>query len=470
VLRLLGSPTRLSLTCLEESYPDRCALAHCCAAHRLVKSRIAQVRRLPSSTAEPSRPIKVLVVIPDLGIGGTETNLARNLPRLDRSRFTIVVCTLESRGALAAQLMDRGIDVVGPDLAKSTNASLLIRTFYAISHSCRYLLKKFPARLSPHLVLLGLKYLDFALALADYVRGGDFDVVHAVSPSAYVSTVIANSLSRRRPLVMSRVSLNFYHRDARFLPTIERIFHRRIDLAIGNSQAILQELRLEGIPARKLLLIYNGIDLADFTSTMLERQQARARLEISQTALVLTSVASLFPYKGHADLLNALHLAQDRLPADWILLVAGQDIDGNLATLRHLGDQLGLRQNVRFLGERQDIPAILSAADIHVSASHHEGFPNNILEAMCAGLPVVATAVGGVTEQVSEGCTGYLVPPHDPKALAAALCALVEDPSRRAAMGEEARLHVDRQFHIERNVAGLERAYASLAGLRGRRR
>jgi glycosyltransferase involved in cell wall biosynthesis len=397
-------------------------------------------------------------------------DLVRNLPRLDRSRFTVVVCTLQSRGTLATQLTDKGIEVVGPNLARSPNTSMRVRAFYGISHSCQYLLKEVPAWLAPHLISVGLRYLDFALPVADYVSSGDFDVIHTMSPSAYITGVIANSLIRRRALLMSRVSLNFYQRNSRFFGTIERAFHHRADLVIGNSEAILRELRIEGIPDRKLLLVHNGIDFADFTNGMVDRQQARARLGISQTALVLTSVANLFPYKGHADLLSALQLVRGRLAADWILLVAGRDIDGNLAKLRRSADEWGLGQHVRFLGERQDIPTILSASDIHISASHYEGFPNNILEAMCAGLPVVATAVGGVTEQIAGGCTGYLVPPCDPEALGAALYALACDSSCRLAMGKRARLRVEGQFPIDHSVAAFEQAYASLAGLRARRR
>lgn len=481
MIRKLGSGTLVSSVARFMSWPDRPTsttrgsgpfttparkMPQRCEVRCFTNSQIPHLRHPSPSAGRSSGRIKVLVLIPSLEIGGAEMDLARNLPRIDRTRFTVVVCTLESRGVLANQLADGGIEVVGPHWDRSANTSLLTRTFYWINCSCHLLLKKLPARLRPRLISVGLKYLDLALPVADYVRDGDFDVVHTMSPSAYITGVIANSLGRRRPLLMSRVSLNFYQRNLRFFGAIERAFHHTVDLAIGNSEAILRELRIEGIPDRKLLLVRNGIDTAGFTNTLIDRQQARARLGISQAALVFTSVANLFPYKGHADLLRALHLVREQLGTDWILLVAGRDFDGNRAKLCRSAEEHGLGRHVRFLGERQDIPAILSASDIHVSASHFEGFPNNILEAMCAGLPVVATAVGGVPEQILEGCTGHLVPPRDPAALAAALYALACDSGRRVAMGQKGRLRVEGQFHIDRSVAALEQAYASLAGLR----
>jgi glycosyltransferase involved in cell wall biosynthesis len=196
---------------------------------------------------------------------------------------------------------------------------------------------------------------------------------------------------------------------------------------------------------------------------MIDRPQARARLGLAQADLVFTSVANLFPYKGHADLLQALHMVRDRLPAEWVLLVSGRDVDGTLAALRRLADRQNLAGHVRFLGERRDIPAILSAADIHISASHYEGFPNNILEAMCAGLPIVATAVGGVSEQVVHGSTGLLVPPGDPGALAAALLTLANDARRRHMLGQGGRRRVEEQFPIRGAVRALELAYESAA-------
>src|SRR5438067_1763084 len=262
---------------------------------------------------------------------------------------------------------------------------------------------------------------------------------------------------------MSRVSQNWYQRDIRLFGMIERYWlHRRVEIAIGNSQAVLNELRAEGIPNQKLMLIHNGIDAVKFADTMLDAKKARDRLAVPPDALVFSCVGNLYERKGHADLLQALHLLKDRLPPNWLLFAAGRDTDGNLAKLQHLADELGLSGHVRLLGERRDIPVVLSAADIHVSPSWYESFPNNILEAMCAGLPVVATAVGGVPEQVADDLTGLLVPARNPTALSEALLALAQHRERRQAMGRAGRERVAREFPITRSVGALEQAYARL--------
>ena len=313
-------------------------------------------------------------------------------------------------------------------------------------------------------VRAGRDYMRVARLVAAYIRDHDVHILHAILPSAYLIGVLANALAGRRPLMMSRVSLNWYQETSWLWRNIERqLLHRAADLAVGNSRAILRELHTEGISEKRTLLIHNGIDLTEFAGAMIDRQTARRRLDLEPNALVYSIVATLAPYKGYDDLLNALHLVRDRLPRHWALLAAGRDVDGSSERLIRLAGRLGLSPHVRFLGQRSDIPAILSAADIHVSASHHEGFPNNVLEAMCAGLPVVATAVGGVPEQVVDGVTGLLVAPHDPAALAAALHGLAGDANRRAAMGAAARQRVGCYFPIERSVAALQEAYSRLA-------
>ena len=410
------------------------------------------------------RRIKVLVLIPSLEIGGAEMDLVRILPRLDRDRFQIVVCVLQAQGVLAKRLLDAGIEVIGPELAASRTSHLSGRALRLIEETMSALRRALPKLRIAQSLGTGLQYFISSRPIERYLARGEFDILHTMSPSAYITGVLANGFGRRSKLLMSRVSLNFYQRSSPLLGLLERRFHRRLDLAAGNSRAILGELLAEGVPDRKLLLIRNGIDLPAFMGAMLDRDLARSRLEVSQASLVFTSVANLHPYKGHADLLDALHHLRDRLPADWVLLVAGRDVDGSLDRLRTLADRHGLAKQVRFLGERQDIPVVLSASDIHVSASHYEGFPNNILEAMCAGLPVVSTAVGGVPEQINDGTTGLLVPPRTPAALAAALYELSSDSGRREAMGKAGRDRVTAEFSIDRCVAAFEQAYARLAG------
>jgi glycosyltransferase involved in cell wall biosynthesis len=279
------------------------------------------------------------------------------------------------------------------------------------------------------------------------------DIIHFVLPEAYLLGGLAALELDGPALVMSRRSLNLYQRRHRIAARVERFLHRRMAALVGNSQAVLADLRAEGAASDQLHLIPNGLVAAPAG----DRGSARARLGVAESPLVLIMVANLIPYKGHADLLAALAGVRHLLPTGWRLLCAGRD-DGIGADLRAQTLQLGLANNVLWLGQRNDVPDLLAAADLAISASHEEGSPNAVIEAMAAGLPVVATAAGGAAELVQPDRTGLLAPPRDPVALGAAIMALAADPARRAAMGAAGRAHVAAHHSLDACV----RAYAAL--------
>jgi glycosyltransferase involved in cell wall biosynthesis len=263
------------------------------------------------------------------------------------------------------------------------------------------------------------------------------------------------------------VSLNWYQKQLRLLGLFERhVLHRMVDVVICNSAAIRQDLLHEGLSPSKIRLIPNGIDLQAFPTSGIDRKQVREQLGIPQVALVFSIVASFYAYKGHSDLLHALALIRDRLPYGWVLIAVGRDVDGNLGLMQRLCGELGLANHVRFLGERSDVALILGAVDIHLSASHTEGFPNNVLEAMAANRPVIATAVGGVPELVVDETTGVLVPARDTDAMARALLRLAYDPERCKSMGQAGRSLVASTFSLERSVGAFEAVYADVAAER----
>jgi glycosyltransferase involved in cell wall biosynthesis len=202
-------------------------------------------------------------------------------------------------------------------------------------------------------------------------------------------------------------------------------------------------------------------------------------LTIAPNAFVMVAVGNLWAHKGHGDLIEACALASEQLPEQWLLLIAGRDQEGNRAAYERLIADHGLTDNVRLLGETKDIPTLLAAADLFVQPSRHEGLPNAIVEAMAASLPVVATAVGGIPEVVvalavggmpevvtaasqhtdQPAATGWLVPPHDPEALSAALLEASRNPSLRKAMGARARARAEAEFSLDRSVRDYEAIY-----------
>ena len=237
-----------------------------------------------------------------------------------------------------------------------------------------------------------------------------------------------------------------------------------MDALLGNAQAVVQDLLDEGAPPDRVRLIYNGIDAGRFAAgeARIERRRTlRAALGLPDDRVVLACVANLFPYKGHADLLDALALLGAEFAARATLLLIGRD-SGARAALESQAARLGLSASVRFLGERGDVPDLLAASDIGVLASHEEGFSNAVIEGMAAGLPMVVSNVGGNAEAVIDGECGHVVPARDSAALAKALALLIRDPGRRQMMGDSARRRVTSSFSLDACVAAYEALYEEL--------
>ncbi|MGF1610885.1 MAG: glycosyltransferase [Kiloniellales bacterium] len=376
----------------------------------------------------PPTPRRIVIVVPKLTVGGTERHLVAVLPKLDRARFRIEVMTTRGAGPLDQALRDQDIPVMPAPAAFSGQANALV----ALPWLWWHLMRQRP------------------------------DLVHFLLPEAYLVGGLAALLAARRCCVMSRRSLNVYQDNRPISRRLEHLMHRAMTALVGNSQAAVDQLASEGAPQERLALIHNGIDTAAFARG--DRAAARSALGLTPDGLVLLIVATLLPYKGHADLLQALAGIAGQLPARWDLLVAGRD-EGMGAGLNAQAEAAGLTGHVHWLGERGDVAALLAASDIAILASHEESFPNAALEAMAAGLPVVATRVGGCAEAIEEGVTGSLVPPHAPVALGQAILALARDREVRAAMGRAGRRRVVERFSLEACVADYEGLYeAVLAG------
>jgi glycosyltransferase involved in cell wall biosynthesis len=234
-----------------------------------------------------------------------------------------------------------------------------------------------------------------------------------------------------------------------------------MDLICGNSQAVIADLRTEGVQENQLRLIYNGVDLSRFDDPR-SREAVRQEIGTSADALVFVIVANLIPYKGHTDLVEAFGMIHDRLPERWECWCIGRD-DGILTGLQSLARRQGIDAHVRFLGSRQDVPDLLNAADIGVLCSHEEGFSNAVLEGMAAALPMVVTDVGGNAEAVTDGATGRVVPPRSPDALAKALLAVAEGADR-AAMGRRGQDRARTVFSINACLDAYEALYREGGG------
>ena len=214
---------------------------------------------------------------------------------------------------------------------------------------------------------------------------------------------------------------------------------------VANSQAAAASLRHEGVAADKIVVIPNGID-----PTLFGQREYRVRPR------TIAMVACLREEKRVDVLLDAAPLILARHPEADILIVGDGDCRAELEA-RARTNQVADR--VRFLGHRDDVPAVLAGADIFVLPSRSEAFPNAIVEAMMSGLPVVASSVGGIPELVDEGRTGRLVPPGDPVQLAAAVIDVLDHPDDATHMGQTARRRIEEQYSFDRMVHQFEALY-----------
>ncbi len=377
----------------------------------------------------------LLIVTGALDIGGTEHHLIQVLPCLPQTDWRVIVFTVSHKGVLAPKVEAAGIPVIEPPF------SALIR---------RRLGRVGRRALLPFLSASNLLYVMLRHRPA---------IVHFFLPEAYLVGGVCAHVARCPVRVMSRRSLNVYQRGQHLAARVERWLHGHMRAILGNSRAVIDELRAEGVPDDRLGLIYNGIDVATYADAC---RVARATLDVADDALVLITVANLIAYKGHADLLAALAKISDTLPVGWRLLCVGRD-DGYGAELSKRAASLGLRDHVRWFGERSDVPALLACADIGILCSHQEGFANSVLEGMAAGLPMVVTDVGGNREAVEDGVSGVVVPAHDPQALGTAIAALAQNPARRTAMGAAGRRRVAETFSLDACAQRYVRLYGALS-------
>jgi glycosyltransferase involved in cell wall biosynthesis len=269
-------------------------------------------------------------------------------------------------------------------------------------------------------------------------------------------------LGGAKTIVTSRRSLHVapLHRHQLYALT-EKIIRAGGNWVVANSEAVRHEtLRLESLPSERVFLVRNGVDLQRFDLPF-DRQSVRTALGVRPDDQVICMVANLIYYKGHQYVLEAIRTLVGRYPR-LVLLLAGAGLEET--ALRRFVDQHDLAQHVRFLGSRRDIPSLLRASDAGLLYSDQEGFPNAILEAMAAGLPVVASHVGGCPEAVVDGVTGCLVPPADPLALARTLDHLIQQPVRAHAFGQAGRQRVETHFSMQRMIGDLQNVYLRILG------
>jgi glycosyltransferase involved in cell wall biosynthesis len=375
---------------------------------------------------------KVFFLLDSLNVGGTETQAVELATRLDAERYDVTLGCLRARGPL---------------LEKLAGTAVSVREFY------------------PKGGMDSIQGIYQMLRLAIFLRRGGFKIFHAHDLYANLLGVPAAVLARVPVIISSQRDLA--HLD--LYKTRRRVWLRRLQnlstAVLTNAGAVRDAVLAENhFAPQKVRIIYNGVDLEKFNRGSRDRDWLTPGGQHENAKWIVLVGNMLTDVKGHPWLIAAAPAITREFPETRFLLVGDgekrQDFERQVA-------ELGLDQHFLFLGRRDDVPRILACCDIGVLPSRAEGLPNAVLEYLAAGLPTVASRVGGNAEILQEGKTGLLVPPEDSAALAEALLRLLRDPEFAARMGKSGREYVASEFSVQRMIANTDQLYTELLRSRG---
>lgn len=366
---------------------------------------------------------RVLFVMDTLNFGGTETQTVQMAVRLQSSGFRLTIACLHHGGPLSETLNNAGIRVVDFTIGGS---------------------------------LLSPKGLRQIFRLARFIRSQQFDVVHAHDLWANLVGVLAARLVGTPLVVSSQRDLGHLWWYTAFRTRVIRAIHRLSTAVTANSNAVRNfVVRDFHVPEDRVRVIYNGVDFDRFASA--RRSRADSFPGIAEHDPLIAVLANMHSdVKGHHDLVEAakaLRLAHPN--AKFVLIGDGEE----RPRIETHAREAQVSNMFLFLGRRKDVPGLLASCDLSVLASHAEGFPNAVLESMAAGLPVIATSVGGVPEVIEDGVNGILVPARAPAMLAEAIHGLLSRPSLASAIGAAGQECVRSNYSFEQSLSELRRLY-----------
>jgi glycosyltransferase involved in cell wall biosynthesis len=386
-----------------------------------VATSVSELQTAMSSIESHSRSAslqRVLFVITDLDVGGAEKCCVQLATGLDRARWHAQVCCLSGPGVLGERLRVAGIPVHTLRAANVWNAPGAIWELSQLMH-----------RLRPTIVHTFLFHANMVGRLAGWLT----------AVPRILSSIRVAERRFRYHLILENMTCRFSHKVVCVSDAVARFTRRR-----------------SHVPASRLVVIPNGVELQPNSSAP---APDRSDVGLSHDSIVALYVGRLDPQKGVDVLLRALAIARSNV-ANLHLLVAGSGLEHS--SLVGLAQQLGLESHVHFLGWRDDVSALMHAADFFVMPSRWEGMPNAVLEAMAAGLPVIATRAEGSAELVRNGETGRLVAIDDEKELASAIVELAHDPALRAVWGKRGQATARTEYSLSTMLGRYDQLYESL--------
>jgi glycosyltransferase involved in cell wall biosynthesis len=365
--------------------------------------------------------MKILQLISSGGFYGAESVVAALTRDLAQARYSVLVGVFENIHAspnnVAAQLESRGLQVI-----------------------------RIPCR----------SRFDLATAkrIREIIRVQDIDLVHS---HGYKADIYAYLATRRIRLPLLATSHLWTRQTAavRFYEFLDAHVLRSFDAIIAVSDRIATELRQAGVPAGKITVIDNGIDLTPFRSAV----PVLASELNKGDGLLIGTAGRLVAQKGLTFFLTAAQQVLEEFPnLQFAIFGDGPD----RGKLEQMAKDLRIENKVWFAGTRNDMPNVYASLDVFALASIDEGLPMALLEAMASGVPVVATEVGAVPKVIMPGRTGMLVRPGDPRELAQALACLARDPALRERLGNNGKQAVHQQFSSQIMTQNYCRVYEQL--------
>jgi glycosyltransferase involved in cell wall biosynthesis len=351
--------------------------------------------------------------------GGVERFACDLALEQQRMGLDVTMFTLYKRGTLAGRIEDRGIRVVSGE----KRAGLDVRAVYALRR---------------------------------LIRSGPYDIVHTHNFVPNYYSCMATLFMPGAPPIINTC----HDMGTRLSNTQLRLLYRASVIRTSAVAMVSHGVADHFIASRwvdpdRVTVIHNGISVERFAASSSQRSRARARLGIAENTFLIGSLGRLADEKNQRLLLEALATIRTSLPNAFLCLVGGGPKE---AELRHLALELEIADRVIFTGEIEDVAAVLPAFDVMAMSSNTEGYSVALLEAAAAGLPTVATHVGGNTEIVQNAVSGIIVPPRDRDAFATALMRMAGDPELRIRMGKAAR-----DWALSRSsISSTADAYASL--------
>lgn len=357
-----------------------------------------------------------------LNVGGAEV-LAARLGRRLRDRYHFLYACLDGLGPLGEQLRAEGFQVEVLDRQPGVDWRMTFR-------------------------------------LSRFLRREGVDLIHAHQYTPFFYALAARLLYRRPPILFTEHGRSYPDFPRRKRMIANRLLLQRRDRVIGVGEAVRQALiHNEGIPAKRVEVVYNGIDVAAFANGKPNRAAVRAELGLGADDFVLLLVARLDPIKDLATAVRTAGRVARQFPRARLVLVGEGPERAPVEAL--IRDQ-GLGEHVRLLGLRHDVARLLPAADVFLLTSISEGIPVTVLEALAAGVPVVATDVGGLPEIIVDGQNGFLAPARDDAALAERVVRLAKDVNLRAQLAEKGRREAEARFTEAQMHAGYEQLYREM--------